>query len=210
MRSLSSSCLLAPLSLVLACSEPAAPLDGPTTATKTPAPAQANAAEAAAQATAAKGAGVLRTVHFPGGDLSLPVAWGPKVREESAMTAVHVMPAVGMTCDLAILVGHGTQKQAEEYLAAGANAYNGDTARAPAIEVGGHAFQGIRVTKPKALPGAEDAVVEVYAAITGEDLVGIGVTRLEQKPSLDDGRTACLQAFAQLTSLLPPASPPAP
>lgn len=152
-------------------------------------------------------ADVLKTVSFPGGDLTVPSSWSPKVRNDPPMTSVHVMPAGGMTCDLAVLEGHGTQKQAEEYLAAGANAYNGSAARAPDIEVGGHVFQGIHVTKPKALPDAQEALVEVYAAIAGEDLVGIGVTRLEKSAVVDDGRRACLQAFAQLTSTLPRAKP---
>lgn len=153
--------------------------------------------------TVASEADVLRTVAFPKGDLALPVAWYPKVRNDPPMTAVHVIPAPGMTCDLAVLEGHGTPRQAEEYLAAGANAYNGDTVRAPVIEVGGHSFQGILITKPKALPDSGNAVVEVYAAISGDDLVGIGVTRLEPSPAVDEGRRSCLQAFAQLTTKLP-------
>lgn len=150
------------------------------------------------------GAGVFKTVPFPGGDLAIPVDWQPKLRSEPPMTAVHVIPVPAMTCDFAILEGHGTPQRAEEYLAAGANAYLGDTVRAPDIEVGGHAFQGIHVTNPKALPSKETALVEVYAAISGEDLMGIGVTRLEQSEALEEGRRRCLQAFAQLTSKLPP------
>lgn len=156
-------------------------------------------------------AGVLRTVRFPNGELTVPVEWHPKVRNEPPMTAVHLIPVPAMTCDLAVLEGHGTPRQAEEYLAAGANAYNGETARAPVIEVGGHAFQGITIQRPKALPNSAVAVVEVYAAISGEDLVGIGITRLEPSPALDEGKKRCLEAFAQLTSKLPaaPADKPA-
>lgn len=183
------------------------PPEAPTAA---PAPRVEEVARAEAPATATNGAddgaGVLKTVRFPGGELALPVAWLPKVRNEPPMTAVHVIPEPAMTCDLAVLEGHGTPRQAEEYLAAGANAYIGDTVRAPDIEVGGVAFQGIHVTKPKALPDSANALVEVYAAIAGDDLVGIGVTRLEQTPALEEGRRRCLQAFAQLTAKLPPPS----
>lgn len=198
--------------LVVACDEPAAPPPSepaapPTEqlATTTPPDAPPAAAEPDDVASSGAKAGVLKTVTFPGGVVAVPAAWTPKVREDPPMTAMHVMPAVGMTCDLAVLEGHGTSKQAEEYLAAGANAYNGETVRAPEIEVGGHAFQGIHVTKPKALPDSGAALIEIYAAISGEDLVGIGVTRLERNPVVDEGRRHCLQAFAQLTSKLPAA-----
>lgn len=211
--------------LVGACTEPAAPpptttMPAPTPPTLDEAPVAEKPAEkpteqptpklADAQGLApvtppaanGKSGDVLKTVRFPGGELALPSAWMPKVRSEPPMTAVHVIPAPAMTCDLALLEGHGTQRQAEEYLAAGANAYNGETARAPVIDVGGLAFQGILIKRPKALPDNGAALVEVYAAIAGGDLVGIGVTRLEPGPALDEGRRLCLQAFAQLTSKL--------
>jgi hypothetical protein len=192
------------VALLLACKDPPAP----PVAERAAAPAAEPVVEdLAATEPPAAPAAVLKTVSFPGGDLAIPESWSPKTRVDPPMTAVHVMPVPGMTCDLAVLEGHGTKKQAEEYLAAGANAYQGDVQRAPDIEVGGHVFQGIHVTKPRALPDSADAVVEVYAAITSEDLVGIGVTRLEQSGAVEEGRRACLQAFAQLTTALPRATP---
>lgn len=197
-----ASCL--PL-LLTACAEPVPDAPTPPPASDEPAPALGNAK---ATPPNGKSGDVLKSVRFPGGELALPSAWMPKVRSEPPMTAVHVIPVPAMTCDLALLEGHGTQKQAEEYLAAGANAYNGETVRAPGVEVGGLAFQGIHIKKPKALPDNAAALVEVYAAISGDDLVGIGVTRLEQTEALEEGRRQCLQAFAQLTSKLPPPAAP--
>jgi hypothetical protein len=120
------------------------------------------------------------------------------------MTALHVMPALNITCDLAVLHGHGTQKQAEEYLAAGARAYEGQTERGPNLEVGGHTLQGLVITKPKAFTGNDDVRVEVYAAISADDLVSVGVTRLERTGAVDEARALCLGAFAQLLSKMPP------
>lgn len=179
---------------VVACDEPAAPAPA--------APQEASAAPA--PTPPAEAAVVLETFRFPAGELSVPSSWRPKMREETSVTALHVMPAPNVTCDVAVLNGHGSQKQAEEYLAAGANAYGGETERGPDLEVGGHKLQGIVVTRAKAFADNEDVRVEVYAALSGEDLLSVGVTRLERSEAADEGRESCLRAFAQLTSKMPP------
>lgn len=119
------------------------------------------------------------------------------------MRALHVMPMPGMTCDIAFLKGHGTRKEAEEYLTAGANAYAGAEEKTPDIIVGGNLFQGIQIKKPKSFKDNPDALVEVFASVSGNDLLGIGVTRLAPSDQQTMARASCLEAFARYTSNLP-------
>jgi hypothetical protein len=157
------------------------------------------------------GGGVIKSFQLPGGEVLIPPAWKPKLRKDTPMTSLHVMPMAGMTCDLAVLTGHGTKAQAEQYLTAGAAAYKGTEERAPDIILGGKHFQGIHIKKPQSFPDNADALVEVYATISGQDLLGVGVTRLEPSDEQAAARKNCLEAFAQYATKRPgPSDDPPP
>lgn len=172
---------------VLGCEGPAAP--APAAVVEPPAPAVEPPAPSAP-------AEVMRRLDLGGRPLEVPAAWAPKHREKGPLHVVHVAPAPGITCDLGIIDGDGRKENAERYLNEGASAYDGEVARAPDLDVGGLSFQGIRVTSPKAFADHPGAVVEVYVAIAGEDLIGVGVTRLEDTAVTASARRRCLDTFA--------------
>lgn len=154
---------------------------------------------------------VIKSFKLPGGEVLVPPAWQPKMRKDTPMTSLHVMPMPGMTCDLAVLTGHGTKEQAEQYLTAGAAAYKGEEERAPDVVIGGKPFQGILIKKPQTFPDNADALVEVYATLSGDNLIGVGVTRLEQSEKHAEARKACMGAFAKYAEPLPaPSAVPPP
>jgi hypothetical protein len=187
--------------------------DKPTAAADNPAPAADKPAAAADKPAPPHEPGAvttLKTFKFPGGEVLVPKSWNPSHRDETPKTSLHVMPALALTCDLGVLEGHGSAKQAEEYLSAGAAAYKGEVERARDVVVGDKRFQGIVVTKPKALPDNADAVVEIYAAIAGDNLVTLGVTKLEKREQHERARANCLGAFASYLKGLPAGPPTAP
>ncbi len=160
-------------------------------------PAAANADPAVAPAPAAGDAVVLSEFVFPGGTVTVPKSWSPAFVNEPPKVSLHVTPAPDVTCDLAVLIGHGTDKQAEDYLNAGAATFDGDPQKAPAITVGGAAFQGIRVQTPKALADSPGAFVDLYASVSGPDLITLGLMNLSPDENTAR-RTECLRAFAAL------------
>jgi hypothetical protein len=184
--------------------------EAPAAAPASPAPAAAPPPEAApAPAPAPAGAAVLTPVALYGQSIEVPKSWKPSVRDESPLHQLTLQPVAAAACNLGVLEGHGSPEQAEKYLNQGAATYQGEVERAKDIEVGGVRFQGIHVRRPKRLSQNPDSGVDIFAAIVGPDLVGLGLTWMDGSPAGAEARTGCLRAFASFVASLKRSGPPA-
>lgn len=139
------------------------------------------------------------------GPLTVPVpgAWQVKETSQAPQHSLHVTPGPGLTCDVGLIQQHGSPDKAEGYLNSAAGAYRGEVTRNSDLELGGEVFQGIHIAKPQAFAQMPHAVVDVYVAIKGTNLIGLGFTDLDPGDATRALRKDCEQEFAKIVELVP-------
>jgi hypothetical protein len=115
-------------------------------------------------------------------------------KEKPPLYKVNTTPTGNISFDLTIVKGRSDDL--EQFLAPFREGLHGREMSDVAFEVAGIKFKGLRVLAPKEISDNPDAVVEVYGANFGGDLVGISIARMAKDPTLDKLRDLCIKIVA--------------
>lgn len=122
----------------------------------------------------------MKAVEVGGYTLLFPEWWGEiRKREKGPLSALNSVAAEGVTLDVNVIKGQGSEQEREKILGQLVQGYAGDENRAVYLTLAGHYFDGAEILRPKVLAPSDKASVVTFIAIIGADLLHFTITVLD-------------------------------